>query len=416
MKLITFQKLNRYYFLFLIYFSVTIIRTQINSSLFGTKLEKSGYFLRMQTHIISHFISFIPYYIGIHLGKKTENKGAKNEAPSEKSSIYYLYNDSQYFGKHVLKYTLLISILDFFSEASVFLFYFANDEPNVTSLHYMNINSIFNTVSLYIVSFFVLKTHFYKHHYLSFGINLICFLLVFINDIMQLVYKEVTNYKFYIYVIVRLIRLVLICFLDCYYKLGIFSTGHSVHSLLAYKGIYETIMLIFFSIPFIFIKMDELYVNDSSIFVAFSEYFSGIKILYSILLIIISYIINLLILLIIDKFSPSHLTLSITFESLGTDIYKLIVNIAEGKETPWYNFVNFGIYIILFIGAMIHNEIFIINRCGFHEKTKLYLNKEFIEENMNDGNMDIEDDDDNKIKKDVNIPLNDINEDNSVML
>ena len=120
--------------------------------------------------------------------------------------------------------------------------------------------------------------------------------------------------------------------------------------------------------------------------------------------------------LIIDKFSPSHLTLSITFESLGTDIYKLIVNIAEGKETPWYNFVNFGIYIILFIGAMIHNEIFIINRCGFHEKTKLYLNKEFIEENMNDGNMDIEDDDDNKIKKDVNIPLNDINEDNSIML
>ena len=58
----------------------------------------------------------------------------------------------------------------------------------------------------------------------------------------------------------------------------------------------------------------------------------------------------------------------------------------------------------------------LINRCGFHEKTKLYLNKEFIEENMNDGNMDIEDDDDNKIKKDVNIPLNDINEDNSIML
>ena len=90
MKLITFQKLNRYYFLFLIYFSVTIIRTQINSSLFGTNLEKSGYFLRMQTHIISHFISFIPYYIGIHLGKKQKIKEPKMKHQAKKA-LYIIY-------------------------------------------------------------------------------------------------------------------------------------------------------------------------------------------------------------------------------------------------------------------------------------------------------------------------------------
>ena len=31
---------------------------------------------------------------------------------------------------------------------------------------------------------------------------------------------------------------------------------------------------------------------------------------------------------------------------------------------------------------MIHNEIFIINKCGFNEKTQLFLNKEFKKESF----------------------------------
>ena len=31
---------------------------------------------------------------------------------------------------------------------------------------------------------------------------------------------------------------------------------------------------------------------------------------------------------------------------------------------------------------MIHNEIFIINKCGLNEKTQLYLNNEFKKENI----------------------------------
>ena len=37
---------------------------------------------------------------------------------------------------------------------------------------------------------------------------------------------------------------------------------------------------------------------------------------------------------------------------------------------------------MVFIGAMIHNEIFIINKCGLNEKTQLYLNNEFKKENI----------------------------------
>ena len=56
------------------------------------------------------------------------------------------------------------------------------------------------------------------------------------------------------------------------------------------------------------------------------------------------------------------------------------MNLKNNKENKWNNYIYFLFYIILFIGAMIHNEIFIINKCGFNANTKLFLNYRLDEE------------------------------------
>ena len=87
--------------------------------------------------------------------------------------------------------------------------------------------------------------------------------------------------------------------------------------------------------------------------------------------------------MIIDKFSPSHLVLAFSLEKLAEDIYSIIKENSFGLIIHWTRYVNLGINLIVFIGTMIHNEIFIINKCGLNEKTQFYLSNEFKKENIN---------------------------------
>ena len=57
--------------------------------------------------------------------------------------------------------------------------------------------------------------------------------------------------------------------------------------------------------------------------------------------------------------------------------YYIINNVIKDRNIFWNDCINLGIFIILFIGSMIHNEIFIINKFGLNTKTQLYLNNEF---------------------------------------
>ena len=86
---------------------------------------------------------------------------------------------------------------------------------------------------------------------------------------------------------------------------------------------------------------------------------------------------------IIYKFSPSHFTLAMIMESFTHMGYKIINSLVTKKTARWSQYTNIGIYVILFIGSMIHNEIFFINRCGLNKKTQLYLNSEVNDETNN---------------------------------
>ena len=330
----------------------------------------------MYNTILSHILALIPHMISKYLSKR-KNKEIEKE---NDSTIEYIHHKNPYKGKNIFKSTLLVSVFDFSGEAIIFLFYFINNKHEVVSLYTLNSYLIFNTVMQYLASYIVLKTYFYKHHYLSFLINGICILITLILDIVFIVNKEIGEYQYYIFIIIRLLRVVLFSFGDNFAKIALSSAFLSPYSLLVFKALYETVFLIVFSIPFIFIKMSEKYVDNASIFVGFSEYLTGINILYSILLFICNFLYELDFLLIINKFSPSHLTLAYILESLGSTVVRLIDYPTRGKEIGWTIYFNFGIYIILLFGAMIHNEIFIINRCGLNLKTQLHLNQDFKDE------------------------------------
>ena len=67
-------------------------------------------------------------------------------------------------------------------------------------------------------------------------------------------------------------------------------------------------------------------------------------------------------------------------------------------------------YIVLFFGAMIHNEIFIINICGLNLKTQLFLNKDFKAEfsSFDSQNEDIDDEEDKGKNKEELIMMQEI--------
>ena len=87
---------------------------------------------------------------------------------------------------------------------------------------------------------------------------------------------------------------------------------------------------------------------------------------------------------VIDKFSPGYLPLPFVIEDIGYYISFLIT----GKEDRYESLqkadlaARIIIYVILFIGVMIHNEIFIINLCGLNLQTKLYLDKMVKQEEL----------------------------------
>ena len=158
-------------------------------------------------------------------------------------------------------------------------------------------------------------------------------------------------------------------------------------------AIYEIIFLIIFTIPFCFLKYNK---SGEIIFVEFLEYLEGMKVFYSIIYLIFIFLYEAFLLIIVDRFSPSHIPLALIIYAFFRNIYNVIKNHINKKESNWIVYVNFLIYIILFIAAMIHNEIIIINKWGFNAKTKLFLDIKLDEEKLNSDENIINDDEDDE--------------------
>jgi hypothetical protein len=117
-------------------------------------------------------------------------------------------------------------------------------------------------------------------------------------------------------------------------------------------------------------------------FLADIKYFDSNK-LFLIVVYFFSYFLkNLFNWILIDRFSPSHLALSLILENVG---YLISFTIDyggndEGSISTFEICIRIFIHFILFVTALFHNDIFIITKWGFGDNTKLFLEEKQKEE------------------------------------
>ena len=406
MKWLILRKFNFNHIYFLFY---ALFRTPayILKDFLQNKNEVASNFFDFYVIILSRLLSVIPYFIYKKLSKtnREENEESKRK---ERNEIIRKFNDeAKRLKKKLAKSIFILAIFEFLGESISSIFYFLTSSY---SSYQMTILMTFNTVTQYLGSHFILHYQFYKHHYLSFGINFACSIIFLIYDIIELAISKVSQYQFYIYFLLRMVKFILLAIKDNYSKRVLLKEYISTYGLMLFMGLYELLFLIIFSIPFIFVKTRD---TNNIIFVDLLEFLKGTKLLMSIGLLISDFAYETFLLIIIDKFSPSHLPLSFILYTISNNIYVIVKYSANRDQFILYILLIFIVYAILLIAAMIHNEIIIIDKCGLSKDTKMFLNIE-LDEEVTDSILPMDDEEDkleNKVTiEDYMIPMEEINQ------
>ena len=416
-KLFLFPKCEWKYLLFLFFFIFSFLENGIIRWIsFNTK-DVAQPFLNTYLFNISDYLAVIPFIIiKIRSKRVTEETILLNRMDLISSAN----NSSKAFEKKkYIFFWLVVSVgifefLTHISSLSFYLVFGKNDRP----LSENNLSSmlIFNTIVIYISSRIILKTYFYKHHYFSFILNTICIIVLGTFDIYNtIVQKKETDSSGMIlfYFAKKILTIIFFSIESVIGKKILLNDLMNIYSLIFYRAIVETILLIFSSIPFIFIQITNKARNPevtSNIYEQIGELFKGAEFYKVFLFILINFFYNIFIWLMIDKFSPSHFAISNIFESTGT-LIRLWITEKDSVQQPVVRLI---IYIILIFGSLIHSEIIVLNFCGMQKNTKLFLEeKEKMELNEIGLNKSINDNNnlDNEniiisIDKDYDIILN----------
>ena len=385
MSIITFDlNLNHLYFLLI---SIAFIVRQIllkyiySYKNINDKKESYNYFFEIFINTLSNL--FAGFFICISKARtKSEKKGSDKQI-NNINSIQLIYSDN-YLPinlKVIFSRTFLIAISDLIAQFSFFLVDFLKDiDLEIKKKMYSLL--IFKILFNYFFSRILLKTYFYIHHYLSLIINIICLIFLISIDTFNIIKDKNPIFDSLIYILAFLFASISFSFENSIGKKALMQQYLNPYFIIFSRGLYESILLIIFSIPFFFIK-DE---NNKTIFSSFINKINEFeKILLFILLGIATFIYNVFIWIIIDKFSPNHFAMTQIIEALSR---KIILYNEIGKNLL-FSIIEIIICFVLIIGSFIHNEILVLNFCGLNK----YTQREFIkksEEDFNQANEGIE--------------------------
>ena len=429
MKAIIFQKLNFNYFFFLFYLIACLATSFIDvyssnaESTDSNNETENNHFCNSNNNChlfdlinifaatLSDFFAIIPYLIKRRstrqthkikqdLPKDNEESDRTSSISSTSSSFIYnnLFEDQiSKKSKYLNIYSFTVSFLDFCADIILFFYYaflYGKNEKNADYEGFFLLNStvIFQIVFQYCLSKLILRTEFYKHHYLSIAINVVSFIIIFIIDIID---SKNHDRLFILFFSLYCIFLVLE---NTFGKKAMLYGYISPYTLLIYKGIFKLLLLIILSIIFLptIYKINKYFFYD-----IYNDLSKNIIVVF--LNFIFTFFKDLFNWILIDRFSPCHLALSLILEDIS---YLIIYEVSpfdnnenknnavdENKIEVWEGFIRVFIYVILFIAAMIHNEIFIINKWGLGNNTKLFLDEKEKEEkilsSLDDGDMEI---------------------------
>ena len=397
-KIFLFPKCEWKYLLFLFFFIFSFLQNAIIRWISWETKDVAQPFLNTYLFNISDYIAVIPFIIikirskrmtkenmlAIQLTIKSTMSNPTNTIDKKKAFFFWL--------------VVSVGIFDFLSHVSSLAFYLVfgkNDRP----LSENNLSSmlIFNTIVIYVASRIILKTYFYRHHYFSFILNTICIIILLSLDIYNtIVQKKETDSSnmIFFYFAKKILTIIFYSIEDVIGKKVLLDYLMDIYSLIFYRALVETVLLIFFSIPFIFVKITNRARDPpvtSNIFLQIGELFRGSEFYKVFLFILTNFFYNIFIWLIIDKFSPSHYALSNIFESTGT-LIRLWITEKDSVKQPVVRLI---IYIILIIVSLIHSEMIVLNFCGMQKNTKLFLE---VKEKMEIEDIGLDKDLDENIK------------------
>ena len=393
-KKIIFQKFNKNYIYFLLY-----IVTFFINYLLGfyddpdewddlDDSEKSIYFLPSQIlafHIIniSDFISIIPHYIlqkNLNHSETDANSDLKYDEIEYPNAQSFIYNDREEIEidkkvKKTKKYCIIVGIFYFLQNFCWILYYIIETNKAFKLYTFSSIVPL-ECLLQFVSSYFLLKIHFYRHHYLSIILNFIIFIFIFIIDLLNVVQNASFDGK-----ILFIYPLIVTCFaLELSFAKKVFLYGYrSPYYLLKIRAYINFPLVLLLSIIFLII--------DNNIFINMAFFFDDpVKIIKIIVNIFIKFLQSLFLYLIIERFAPNYLPLAIVIQ----EIIYFIIDKIENKEDNnnimgWDLYPRIILYLILFIGVMIHNEIIIINVCDLGSHTKYFFDLKVISEEIYSG-------------------------------
>lgn len=404
-KKIFFQKCGFNYIFFFFYFIALFIKLIIqNSIIYRTENELddnderkkylySGAFLMLiYLSNLSDFLSFIPYKIVSKLSKenKKENNNDENmnttlrdrDTEDSRSLIYNNAHEMELEKKNkiIRPFCILVATFDFLAECINFVSYSIYGDLEF-DLYYFKSSVIINILLQFLLSYLLLKMHFYKLHYFSIIIYVSVFVMLLILDIINIA-EGIFNWQKFIFDTFNLI------FMSLEYAFGkkVFLNGFlSPYELLIIKAIYKIFIVIALSILCIFIKNDAY----SIILLLLS---SVGNILLLLLYIIFQFLDRIFMWIIIDRFSLSYLPLAFIIEELCNYFIDTIFRYELNDDMkPWELVIRIILYVIATFGIIVHNEILIVNIFGLGSYTKYFLEIKLKNEELysNTDNPDI---------------------------
>ena len=297
----------------------------------------------------------------INLEKKLEADDKNVEKIKSQIETELQKNDAKKFRRNIL-ILFGLSALDL---AAFFINYYYYGESGI-KIYLNTIGIIFEIITFGLLSYFILKQRFYKHHYVSFGIIFILLMTLFIIYVIET--------EFYWYIIIYYFFYTLFYSLYCVFgKKYLVEYFKTPYYMLFMIGLINSFGLLIYDIIAYFIN-DEY----SGIIKGFRDNIVNVQSFFCLLLeLIVKFIYTAGIWISIYDLTPCHFIIS-DFTAEMISFYVKIIN-KTNIDNYFFTTTNIIMFSIIFvinlICSLIFNEVLIVKFFGLHYYTDKYIKK-----------------------------------------